>query len=284
MSAHHTLHPRSGTTPTPDKGIEVAERNSFTLDSKPAPHALALVQFKDERRVDSRVLADSLGVQHKATMSSREIAEVTGKDLSHIHRDTRSMLDELAGSDDPDLDHVREDKDARGYTTCFHLPKGLTITLMTGYSVKMRHAVVKRWQELEAILLGPVVPQSLSAALRLAADQADQIEAQQAQLAIAAPKVAALDRLTQADGSLCLTDAAKSLGMAPRRLTAWMSAEKWIFKRAGGAHWIAYQPRLQSGMLEHKPTTLTRPDGSEKITEQVRVTAKGLAKLAKVAV
>lgn len=83
------------------------------------------------------------------TMTSREIAELTGKDLSHIHRDTRAMLDELAGNDDPDLDHVREDKDARNYTTCFHLPKSLTITLMAGYSVKMRHAIVKRWQELE---------------------------------------------------------------------------------------------------------------------------------------
>lgn len=41
-------------------------------------------------------------------------------------------------------------------------------------------------------LAAPVLPQSLSAALRLAADQADQIEVQQAQLAIAAPAIAHL--------------------------------------------------------------------------------------------
>jgi phage regulator Rha-like protein len=57
MNAHHTLHPRSGATPTPGKGIKVAKGNSFTLDSKPAPHALALVHTKDEPRIDSRVLA-----------------------------------------------------------------------------------------------------------------------------------------------------------------------------------------------------------------------------------
>jgi phage antirepressor YoqD-like protein len=215
------------------------------------------------------------------TMTSREIAELTGKDHFHVLRDVRVMLIEL-GEDESKFGCIYHDTYGRQRTE-LRIDRELTETLLTGYSAVLRRKVIARWRELEGQVAAPAVPQSLSAALRLAADQADQIEAQQAQLAIAAPKVAALDRLTQADGSLCLTDAAKNLGMAPRKLTAWMSAEKWIFKRAGGAHWIAYQPRLQSGVLEHKPTTLTRPDGSEKITEQVRVTAKGLAKLAEVA-
>lgn len=85
-----------------------------------------------------------------ATMSSREIAELTGKELSHIHRDIRAMLDELGAVDDPELDHVREDKDARGYTACFHLTKSLSMTLVSGYSIKLRKAIIDRWQELEA--------------------------------------------------------------------------------------------------------------------------------------
>ena len=81
------------------------------------------------------------------TMSSREIAELTGKDVAHVHRDIRSMLDQLG--DDPELEHVKEDKDARGYTSCFHLTKGLSMTLVAGYNVKLRKAIIDRWQELE---------------------------------------------------------------------------------------------------------------------------------------
>lgn len=88
------------------------------------------------------------------TMSSREIADLTGKDLSHVNRDIRAMLDSLV--DDPELDHVREDKDGRGYTTAFHLGRELTYTLLSGYSVPLRRRVVARWQELEAQVAGPL--------------------------------------------------------------------------------------------------------------------------------
>ncbi len=82
------------------------------------------------------------------TMSSREIAELTGKDLGHVNRDIRAMLDSL--EDDPELEHVREDKDARGYTVAFHLGRELTYTLLAGYSTQLRRRVIARWQELEA--------------------------------------------------------------------------------------------------------------------------------------
>lgn len=83
------------------------------------------------------------------TMTSREIADLTGKDLGHVHRDIRSMLAELV-EHDPNLDRPREDKDARGYTVCFYLNRELTETLLTGYSAELRRKVIRRWHELEA--------------------------------------------------------------------------------------------------------------------------------------
>ena len=95
------------------------------------------------------------------------------------------------------------------------------------------------------------------------------------------PKADALDLIaTGSDGSLNITESAKTLQLNPKMLFTWMSGNRWIYRRAGGSGWVAYQDKIQQGLLEHKVTTVSREDGSEKVTEQVRVTAKGLAKLA----
>ena len=97
-----------------------------------------------------------------------------------------------------------------------------------------------------------------------------------------APTVAAYDRLATADGSLCLTDAAKTLGVQPRKLFAWTDANRWTYLRPGHAGRLAYQDKIQRGLMEHKITPIERPDGTEKIVTQARVTPKGLAALAKI--
>lgn len=84
------------------------------------------------------------------TMSSREIAELTGKEHKNVIRDIRTMLDSLQ-EDGSDLSHqFREEKDARGYTSMFHIDRELTDTLLTGYSIPLRRKVIARWHELEA--------------------------------------------------------------------------------------------------------------------------------------
>lgn len=131
---------------------------------------------------------------------------------------------------------------------------------------------------------GVTIPPSYPEALRLAAEQAERALAAEAALAEAQDDVFALERIAKADGSLCITDAAKTLQMRPKDLFVWLRANGWIYRRAGNAHDVAYQDKLKSGVLEHKITTVNRTDGSEKVTEQVRVTPKGLERLAKDAV
>ncbi|MBK1642871.1 hypothetical protein CKO12_13530 [Chromatium okenii] len=96
------------------------------------------------------------------------------------------------------------------------------------------------------------------------------------------PKADAFDRIaTSTGGALNLTNAAKSLQLRPHEFNQHLHLMRWIYKRAGGRSWIAYQDRLQEGVLEHKIYTYVAPDGTENIREQVLVTAQGLALLAK---
>lgn len=96
-----------------------------------------------------------------------------------------------------------------------------------------------------------------------------------------APKVDGFDRIAKADGSLCFTDAAKTLQMRLKDLIAWLSSHKWIYQRPGTS-WIGYQDKIQSGHIEHKTNTVERSDGTEKVVTQARITPKGLAKLAEI--
>lgn len=96
------------------------------------------------------------------------------------------------------------------------------------------------------------------------------------------PDVEAYDRIAKADGSMCITNAAKHLQIQPKLLFKTLSEKHWIYKRAGGKSWLGYQDKIQQGCIEHKVTTVSRSDGSEKIVEQVLLTAKGIAKVSKI--
>jgi len=94
-----------------------------------------------------------------------------------------------------------------------------------------------------------------------------------------APKVAALDRIATADGSMCITAAAKHLQVRPKDLFSWLSENKWIYRRQGNKSYLAYQTRIQQGVMEHKVTTQVLGDGIERVYSQARITPKGIARL-----
>lgn len=213
------------------------------------------------------------------TMSSREIAELCGKRHDNVMADINKMLRDI-GLNAPDFSGTYVTAQGNTYE-CFHLPKDLTVTLITGYRADLRYKVVKRLEELEASRGSPAMlsgPQLLAAAL---IEANATLQAQTQQIEAMRDDVEALDRIARADGSLNCTEAAKNLGIRPKDLFDWLSHNGWIYKRAGSATWLGFQAKCNQGLLEHKTSTVTRVDGSDKVTEQVRITAKGLTVLAK---
>ncbi len=93
------------------------------------------------------------------------------------------------------------------------------------------------------------------------------------------PKADALDRIAESQGSFCLTDTAKSLQIRPKDLVDWLLVNRWIYRRPGGSGYLGYQQRIQAGLVTMKVLSVERSDGTARIVEQVRITAKGLARL-----
>jgi phage anti-repressor protein len=92
----------------------------------------------------------------------------------------------------------------------------------------------------------------------------------------------ALRKIAVADGSLCITDAAKTRQIQPNLLTTIMRERQWIYKRQGKGKYIGYQTLINSNRLEHKASTIFGADGTERVVSDVRITPKGMIDLAKI--
>ncbi|WP_233424584.1 phage antirepressor KilAC domain-containing protein [Pseudomonas savastanoi] len=213
-------------------------------------------------------------------MSSREISELTGKRHPDVKRDIQAMATELK-EDVSSFARIYLDTMNRRQTE-YMLDREHTDCLLTGYSAELRMKVIRRWRELEGQVVGRLqVPVTFAEALRLAADQVEQNRVLQGVIDKQAPKVAALNRLASTAGSVCITDAAKHLGLGPLKLISWLSGNRWIYRRTSFANWSAFQPRLSAGLLEHKLVRIPNKESEElKVVEQVMVTRRGLVVLA----
>jgi hypothetical protein len=85
--------------------------------------------------------------QATKTMSSLEIAEITGKNHFHVLRDIKATLNEVG---------IDASKFGGSYLSpqgkelpCYNLPRRECDLIMSGYSAKYRLAIIDRWIELE---------------------------------------------------------------------------------------------------------------------------------------
>lgn len=98
-------------------------------------------------QMESNMFLQNISSVNQTTMSSREIAELTGKRHDHVKRDVEVMFKEL-GIDAPKFGVIYLDSMNRQRIE-YILNQELIFTLVTGYSIKLRNAVIKRWLYLE---------------------------------------------------------------------------------------------------------------------------------------
>lgn len=221
------------------------------------------------------------------SMTSREIAELCDKRHDNVMADCRKLSEFYTQTYSPEKsgELVKSSTyvDSTGRSLlCFALDKPACIDLVTGYSLPHRHAVNKRWQELEEQANRPAtpkIPPTYAAALLEAGRLAQLSEIQAEKLAVLAPKAQALDLIAADDKSLTVTQAAKVLGIKRDNLTNWLNANGWIYRQNGS--WVAYQQHIQNGRLIYKEARYTDDlTGQETYRPYCHITSKGLVVLA----
>lgn len=118
---------------------------------------------------------EAVNSRNITTMTSLEIAKLTEKAHRQVLSDIDKMIHDLEINS---ADFSAEYKDGSGKKNrMYNLDKELTLTLVSGYNVKLRQAIIRKWSELEGASMKPRTYQEImSEALQLAARKVEELE------------------------------------------------------------------------------------------------------------
>ncbi|HDL8301793.1 TPA: phage antirepressor KilAC domain-containing protein [Yersinia enterocolitica] len=200
------------------------------------------------------------------TMSSREVAELTGKRHTDVKRDIEVMMSQL-NEDVSKFAYTYLDSMNRTQTE-YLLDRDHVECLLAGYSAVIRMKVIRRLRELED---KNQIPQTLPEALRLAADLAEEKQQLENQLSIAAPKAEFVDRYVQATGSMVFRNVCKLLKARETDFRLFLIENRIMYRLAGGL--TPYQQHIDLERFEVKTGTNTVNNHA---FTQARFTPKGV--------
>ena len=221
----------------------------------------------------------------KESMTSLEIAELTGKQHQHVMRDVRALLDQ--GVDASNFGLTSYTDKSNRQSPCYMLTKKGCLILASGYDALLREKIINRWEELETKERtgGFVVPQTFSQALMLAARQQEEIERQQKaieakdrKIAEDAPKVVFSDAVVGSKSSCLIGELAKILTqngcrIGQNRLFEKLRNEGYLGTK-GEYYNIPNQKFIEQGLFELKKTAHSE-NGVMKSSVTPKVTGKG---------
>ena len=202
----------------------------------------------------------------KPTMSSREIAELTGKQHKNVMADIRAMCEQL---EIEPADFSARYRDAKGeMRDCYELDRYHTEVLVTGYDVKRRAAVIKRWFDLEsgnATPLSSALPDFNNpvAAARAWADAKEAEQRALAQAEAAKPALEFMGRYVETGNTKSLRETAKILGLPEKAFIQAMIDDKILYRQSGNLlphqkHHVAERFEVKTGERNGHAYTQTR--------------------------
>jgi len=226
----------------------------------------------------------NLQTNNNQTMSSREMSNLCSKEHRNVLSVIRGLVDGgLLKNTIPSI-YIHE-QNGQQYNE-FLSDQRDSLVIVARLSPEFMAAVIDRWQALEQSAINPVapefhIPQTKSEALRLAADLQEQVEHQQARLALAEPKAAALDVIDSAIGSFNVRDTAKTLCIPQNKFVDWCLAHDWMYRDTRNKLQMS-SVRMKQGFMDQRSVIYRDSSGENKATTQPLFTPKGLTHLARV--
>ena len=204
------------------------------------------------------------------TMSSREIADL----VESRHDSVKRTIERLQDKGLIQLTPMVEVKNHLGQVvTEYQLIKRDSYVVVAQLSPEFTARLVDRWQELENQQM-PQIPQTLSEALRLAADQAEQIERQNLLIEQQRPKVEFVQRYVEVGTTKSLRETAKILKVPERAMIDCLVGDGLLFRQSGNL--LPYQKYHAKGLFDVKTGTTEHGHNYT----QTRVTSKGIEYIA----
>lgn len=222
----------------------------------------------------------------KETMTSLEIAEVTGKRHDSILRDIRNILSQ--GVDAHNFVETYYTDKSNRQQKCYTLTKKGCLILASGYDVILREKIINRWEELETKERNQYqVPKSFAEALMLAAKQQEQIEEQQRQLeanskeivelngAIAEmePKVTYVDMILASKETVTTTQIAQDYGQSAKAFNVLL--RNFGVQHKVGGQWVLYAKHLPFGYVQSDTFQIVHKNGTNGTVMHTKWTQKG---------
>lgn len=204
------------------------------------------------------------------TMSSREIAELCEKEHRHVARDIEVMFEQLEINPEGYVQIWTHPQNGQSYRE-FMLPKDLTLTLVAGYSVKLRKRIIDRWLELEN-QQNPtaLLPQNYLQALEQLVVSEKEKQALALENKAMKPKADFVDLYVDIGTTKSLRETAKILNMPEKAMIAALERDKALYRQSGNL--IPYSDKQSRGLFTVKTGTA---EHGHNFT-QTRVTSKGI--------
>ena len=207
----------------------------------------------------------------KNTISSKVIAEITGKQHSNIMQDLRNLIEQL-GDDRAGLTFQLSSYfgDNNKQNAMYELTKKEALLLASGYNAVLRLKIIDRLEALETSIRKP---QNEIEWIQFALEQAKEKERLQIENIVMKPKADFFDQVAGSETCFDMADVAKVCNLGVGRNTLFLFLRESKILRENNT---PYQSYVDSGYFRVIESKYNKPDGSINISLKTVVYQKGV--------